>query len=85
MTITYINRKKAGLCVECGQPSDGKVRCASCARRFSVRRYERQQERIRNGQCAWCGKPAKERLCDSCRQIERRYAEEYKRRRNELC
>lgn len=73
MTITYINRKMAGLCVECGQPSDGKVRCKACQRRQSLRRYEKGQERHRRGLCVRCGKPSERRLCPECKEKDREY------------
>ena len=35
-------RRAAGLCVECGKPSDGAARCPACAARISQRRKDRR-------------------------------------------
>lgn len=83
MTSTYYFRKMNGLCTECGRPSQGKVKCPECMRKGMIKRYNKQQERIAKGLCAWCGQPAEERLCPLCRETERRYAREY-REKHEL-
>lgn len=83
MTITYINRKMDGLCVECGQPSDGRVRCRTCQRRQSIRRYEKGQERQSRGLCVRCGEPSERRLCPACRAKEKEYNARWRAKRGQ--
>lgn len=47
-------RRAAGLCVECGAPSDGRYRCAACV----IKRSNYNIKRRFAGLCVACGAPA---------------------------
>lgn len=78
----YQTRKAAHMCVRCGRITErtlnGKCRCQECEdKTIEARRYKNRL-RMKQGLCIWCGKPSEERLCPSCREIERRRAREWK-------
>jgi len=58
--MTRAERKSAGLCVECGKPSDGHSYCAEC------RRKRNERNRIKREDCAEIG------LCVRCQRAEAR-------------
>jgi hypothetical protein len=60
-------RREQGLCLHCGQPSNGYQLCDDCAARSSEQMRERYYERRSNGQCVICGKGSNGySLCDGC-------------------
>lgn len=75
----YQQRKRAGLCVQCGKPAkEGRVRCQSCLgkcqrnmARYRERRSEEGMVSLWAGVCRHCGKPigdAGEYHCPDCRE-----------------
>ena len=85
-SYTYYSRKDAHLCVRCGRQTErtihGKTRCAECEEAAIEARRYLQRRRMVKGQCIWCGNPAEGRLCSKCREIEREYQREYKKRKS---
>lgn len=51
----YESRKKAGLCVHCGNSSDHKVLCRSCTDRQTKTKRLQYLHRKQNGLCLDCG------------------------------
>lgn len=67
---TYIRRKAAGLCVQCGAvPVSGVVRCPDCQAVNNRRTEEIRKGYQEQGLCAQCGtqkERAEYRNCDTC-------------------
>ena len=77
---TYERLRAQKVCTWCRKQTQrtlaGKARCYECEERLKENHRYRKAQRRKAGLCEWCGEPSKERLCDKCRQIERRYAAE---------
>lgn len=65
---TYEERKAAGLCVQCGEKTDGKVRCDGCLKGNKLARRARRAERRKKGVCTECPNEAMKgcSLCQTC-------------------
>jgi len=82
----YAERKKAGLCVQCGKvkPTEGHTYCAKCgeeARKQSAYTFHRRRLL---GVCVRCGKPKENEnisFCDACAEEVRRRTVEWRARR----
>lgn len=76
--------KKQHMCVQCSRITErtlsGKSRCERCEKMAIASRRYKEDKRKRNGLCAWCGQPAEGRLCDKCREKERKYAADWRER-----
>ena len=71
MTITYVNRKKNGICVNCGKNASikGKVYCEACSKSKSKDRRELRQCYKKVKICWYCGKNriyGDEDVCPEC-------------------
>jgi len=65
------NRRKAGLCIGCGNnpPATNRVRCEKCLGYFCNKQRSQQQRRTADDdRCSTCGKPPKPgfRQCRAC-------------------
>ena len=84
MNLTYQRRKAEKRCISCGAQTErtlaGMSRCSKCQKIAAIKRYERGEERRKKGLCVWCKAPSTERLCPSCRERERKYLKDYKKR-----
>lgn len=82
---TYYERKKAGLCVECGEHNDrpGKTYCSKCSKiKSDIIKYTRQQ-RYKKGVCIECGGnkiDKSKKMCEKCRQ---KYANRMRKLKND--
>jgi len=67
-TELYQQRRRDGLCVQCGADAGGKSRCTSCAAKSEAARKQRRAKRKVAGGCTACNRPAKEgrALCQDC-------------------
>ena len=60
-------RREQGLCIHCGQPSNGYQLCDDCAARSSEQMRHRYSERRSQGLCVACGRGSDGySLCDGC-------------------
>jgi hypothetical protein len=66
-------RREAGLCITCGEPSGGDQLCDNCKpnqRKYSSKWWQKaREERIQSGLCIRCGKvtvPDDRKACDDC-------------------
>lgn len=70
-------RSEANLCIVCGKPSDGHMRCKDCRYRGSVAALERIEERWKKHLCLRCGISLPEEYegvrCLVCLETARRY------------
>ena len=68
----YQDRRKNGLCVQCGAPAmPGKCMCSYCQKRHMVRSRQQRKERIQEGRCVRCGAVNEDpthTLCLACRE-----------------
>lgn len=81
----YEERKAAGLCVVCEEPSQGNTKCEACKQKERGRREQRLEERKANGICVACPRPAKPgcTLCQDCIDKRSKVSSEHYRRRKE--
>ena len=69
MTRTAERRRKAGLCIGCGdEPEPGQVRCITCLKKQADYRWNRNYEQWQAGVCIRCGAKHDRgtRLCGGC-------------------
>lgn len=65
---SYAERRRLGLCVQCGENANGKSKCPGCAEKDSAARNRRKELRRTQGNCTECGNPAEAgyALCPGC-------------------
>jgi hypothetical protein len=65
---TYAERRRLGLCVQCGEQSAGKSKCSKCAGLDKDARDQRRKDRKSRGLCTECGNKAEAgyALCPGC-------------------
>ena len=70
----YAERKRKGLCFQCGNPaSQGHVRCDKCLRQMNARTRNIKRFHRMRGLCANCSSFSGEsHLCDRCKQVSAR-------------
>lgn len=69
-------RKKAGLCLKCGNPvgREGYVTCAACGKYSAAEHRAARMYREKHGLCVVCGKVQPEngyKTCAACREYNR--------------
>jgi hypothetical protein len=67
--------RAAGLCVQCGSPSDGKSLCRNCAVKQMEFSKTWRKKKVASGICRLCPRPAEGgvQLCSACRKKEIEY------------
>lgn len=83
----YRERRKAGLCFQCGKPSNGLSRCKDCLAKGLKHAKKREKKRIDAGLCIFCGKPSDIKYCLNCKNLKnaRNKKAKDKKREQGLC
>lgn len=83
--LRYEERKAQGLCVICGQKSDGQTKCPSCRNGQKASRSKTLAKKADTGQCSACSNEAKTgcKLCQSCIDQRSKTSSEHYQKRKE--
>lgn len=62
-------RSESGLCIECGEPSEGRLRCKECRRKNTEAQKARALRNVVDGKCRMCGQLSvfgEHNYCEGC-------------------